>query len=372
MWENKRFGSAIQINPKVHIEQGKEYFFLAMEDVEPGRKFNPPIKRRIYNRSSGSKFANNDILFARITPCLENGKVSMVKDIEEDVGFGSTEFLVFRAISEISDPNFVYYLAKSECVRQPAIKSMVGASGRQRADKSVIENLIIHFPDIGSQHRIASILSAYDDLIENNNRRFALLEESMQLLYREWFIHLRFPGHERVRMIDGLPEGWKNGTLGDLIVLNYGKSLRDDARVPGEIPVYGSSGIVGSHNQAIVQGPAIIVGRKGNVGSTFWSSSDCFPIDTVFYITSEQSNPFIFLSLKNLHFVSSDAAVPGLNRNHAYSQHLLVPSENYCNQFNEITFNMIKQMEILKMMSRKLAEARDLLLPRLMSGEIPV
>lgn len=371
-WSRCRFGDVVEVNPKVHLETGVEYPFLPMEDIEGGRKNNPPTQTRIFDKSGGSRFANDDSILARITPCLENGKASKVKGLLEGVGFGSTEFFVFRAVKDLTDPDFVYYLAISDIIRQPAIKSMVGASGRQRADKGVVENIIFNMPDLPTQRRIASILSAYDDLIENNSRRIALLEESMRLLYREWFVRLRFPGHEHVRLVDGLPEGWEKKTLGDVIVLNYGKGLKEEARINGGIPVYGSSGIVGYHNDALVSGPAIIVGRKGNVGSVYWCAGDCFPIDTVYFITSEQANPFIYLNLQHQHFVSSDVAVPGLNRNHAYAQPILIPSQKLLNQFNEIIDIIIREIEILKTTSTKLSEARDLLLPRLMSGEINV
>ena len=135
----------------------------------------------------------------------------------------------------------------------------------------------VHIPSQGSQIRIASILSAYDDLIENNRRRIQLLEQSARMLYKEWFVHFRFPGHEHVKIKDGVPEGWKRKNIGSIAPLQYGKALKKDNRVPGPYSVYGSSGVVGTHKKALVTGPTIIVGRKGNVGSVFWSASDCYP-----------------------------------------------------------------------------------------------
>lgn len=265
--------------------------------------------------------------------------------------------------------NFLYYALQ---LKLRLLQGHSAGTATKYLTLPILNELQIDVPDFGIQNKITSILSAYDDLIENNNRRIALLEESMRLLYREWFVRLRFPGHEHVRVIDGLPERWEKKTLGDVIVLNYGKGLKEAARIDGGIPVYGSSGIVGYHNEALVSGPAIIVGRKGNVGSVYWSAVDCFPIDTVYFITSEQATPFIYLNLQHQHFVSSDVAIPGLNRNHAYAQPILIPSQKLLNQFNEIIDTIIREIEILKTSSTKLSEARDLLLPRLMSGEIDV
>ena len=233
-------------------------------------------------------------------------------------------------------------------------------------------SISIEVPSLQVQRHIASILSAYDDLIENNRRRIQLLEQSARLLYQEWFIHLRFPGHEHVKVVDGVPEGWERSPLGERIVLNYGKALKADNRVEGPYPVYGSSGIVGTHEKPLTTGPGIIVGRKGNVGSVFWTSQDYYPIDTVYFIDAETSNLYLFYALQNMQFLSTDVAVPGLNRDLAYSRPLLWPSERLLNDFLETAAPIHEQIAKLEEINIKLAQARDLLLPRLMNGEIPV
>jgi type I restriction enzyme S subunit len=220
------------------------------------------------------------------------------------------------------------------------------------------------------QKRIADTLSAYDDLIENNRRRMVLLEESARLLYQEWFVRLRFPGHEHVRVIDGVPEGWDRKLLGDCVTLNYGKALKADQRVDGPYPVFGSSGIVGHHDKPLVSGPGIIVGRKGNVGSVYWSTKDFYPIDTVYYIPSDTSDLYLYYALKHMHFISTDVAVPGLNRDFAYSRPLVIPSNTILEQFIDSASLLRNQVELLETMNNKLSAARDLLLPRLMSGEL--
>ncbi len=137
-----------------------------------------------------------------------------------------------------------------------------------------------------------------------NRRRMALLEQAARLLYREWFVHLHFPGHEHVRVVDGVPEGWERKRLGEVAPLKYGKALKEENRIAGTVPVFGSSGIVGTHDKALVQGPGIVVGRKGNAGSVFWSATDFFPIDTVFYIDFDRASLYLYYALLHKTFVS--------------------------------------------------------------------
>jgi type I restriction enzyme S subunit len=169
-----------------------------------------------------------------------------------------------------------------------------------------------------------------------------------------------------------VPQGWERKTLGETVTLNYGKALKSDTRVFGEFPVYGSSGIVGSHDKALIKGPAIILGRKGNVGSVFWSSKSFFPIDTVYFIDPSNSDLYLFYSLKNMHFISTDVAVPGLNRNFAYSRPFLRPSKTLLKAFHDFVVPVHLQMDKFGEMNQKLRAARDHLLPRPMSGEISV
>jgi type I restriction enzyme S subunit len=230
----------------------------------------------------------------------------------------------------------------------------------------------VSYPSRVEQGRIADILSTYDDLIENNRRRIALLEQSARLLYREWFVHLRFPGHEHVKVVDGVPVGWERKPLGGVARLNYGRALKAEQREAGVFPVYGSSGIVGNHKAALSEGPGIIVGRKGNVGKTFWSSSGFFPIDTVYFVDAETSNLYLFYALQNAQFMSTDVAVPGLNRDVAHSRLILIPPAPMLDEFLESVTPMHQQIDKLTLYNTKLLQARDLLLPRLMNGEIQV
>ncbi len=228
----------------------------------------------------------------------------------------------------------------------------------------------IEVPPLEVQDRIASILSAYDDLIENNQRRIQLLEQSARLLYKEWFVHLRFPGHEHVKIKDGVPEGWAKKPLGEVAPLNYGRALKKDERLPGSIPVYGSSGIVGTHNRAAVRGPTIIVGRKGNVGSVYWSSGDCYAIDTVYFIQSENCSLRLYHALQTVPFISTDVAVPGLNRDFAHSRLILTPSPFHHGLFEKTVAPLFQQIGILRQQNAQLKKTRDLLMPNLMNCEV--
>ena len=138
--------------------------------------------------SGGAKFRNKDTIMARITPCLENGKTAMVNILDDnEIGFGSTEYIVFRAKDNISDPYFIYYLITSSIIREPAIKSMVGSSGRQRVQTDVVTNLSITLPPLATQQKIAAILSSLDDKIELNNKINDNLEQQAQAIYDELF-----------------------------------------------------------------------------------------------------------------------------------------------------------------------------------------
>lgn len=371
-WSHTTFGEFIDCNPKISIKKGEVVENCEMEDINIGYKFLYPREGKLYN-GSNSKFQNGDTVFARITPCLENGKIAQIKGLKTKAAIGSTEFFVFRGKSKVSDNEFVYYLSQSNLVRDTAVNSMTGASGRQRADLKALKRLEIIVPkDINHQKRIASILSAYDDLIEINNKRIELLEQSARELYKEWFVRMRFPNYQNTKFNKGIPEGWKEEYLGNILELAYGKALKEEDRISGLYPVYGSSGIVGYHIEPFVKNSSIIVGRKGNVGSVFYSFKECFPIDTVFYVISDYSKFYLYQLLKEQTFIEGDAAVPGLNRNQAYKSKILQPTKELINQYDINIHPIFNQIENLQTQNLELTEIRNRLLPRLISGKLEV
>jgi type I restriction enzyme S subunit len=370
---NVTLSDYVELNPRVTLLRGANVPFVSMDIISPGTRKVYPVQERPAS-GSGSKFGPGDTLFARITPCLENGKIAQYAG--DRAGMGSTEFFVLRARDDISDPAFVYYFSQNPDLRSSAEKSMSGASGRQRAVISSLSEFECEFPKLAIQIYIAGILSAYDELIENSQRRIKILEAMARGLYREWFVHFRFPGHEnhpRVASALGeIPQGWMVKKLSEIAILNYGKALKKEDRFDGDFPVFGSSGVIGTHNLALVKGPGIIVGRKGNVGSVFWCDDDFFVIDTAYFVTSSLPLRYLFYVLPTLNFINSDAAVPGLSRNQAYSLDVLVPPQEVLVQFCELANTFECQALTLNRQIQNLRRTRDLLLPRLLSGQIDV
>jgi len=268
-------------------------------------------------------------------------------------------------------PAFLYGFLRSPGFKRQVEQLRSGVAQPQLPIRD-INKIKLPLPQKGVQERIVAVFTAYDGLIDNNRRRMALLEEAARQLYREWFVRLRFPGHEHTRITNGVPEGWERVPLGDRVTLNYGKALKAEDRSDGPCPVYGSSGIVGTHEKALALAPGIVVGRKGNVGSIYWCPKDYWPIDTVYFIDIETSNLWLYYALQYMHFTSTDVAVPGLNRDFAYSRPLLVPEPRIIRNFLETAVPLHEQIAKLDEMNEKLRAARDLLLPRLMSGEIAV
>lgn len=269
-----------------------------------------------------------------------------------------------------ADAIFIKYLF--DALLQRRYKTFTQGAAQDNLSQSKLLSLKFPVPDIDEQKRIANFLMKYDQLIENNLRRISLLEKSAHLLYKEWFLNLRFPGHEYTPISKGVPEGWEIKKMAEVIELKYGKALKQADRKEGPYPVFGSSGIVGYHNKPLVKGPGIIVGRKGNVGSVFLSYQDFYPIDTVYFALPTIDLYYSYYTLKSITFYNSDAAVPGLNRNYAHSLPILVPSGKLIKQFRENIKPIHDLIFKLNTLNNKLKHGRDLLLPKLMNGEIRV
>ena len=279
-----------------------------------------------------------------------------------------------RLRPDLADARFVLYCINSVHFKSRLLALAQGGATREALTKTTIEDFEVLQPPLPVQQRIAGILSAYDELIENSQRRIKILESMARALYREWFVHFRFPGHENhprvASPLGDIPQGWEVKKFGDMTELNYGKALKKEDRRNGEYPVFGSSGIVGTHDGALVKGPGIIVGRKGNVGSVFWCDEDFFVIDTAYFVTSSLPLRYLFYVLPTLNFINSDAAVPGLSRNQAYTLELLVPPALLLESFCELAGAFDRQAATLQRQIQNLRRTRDLLRPRLLSGQI--
>lgn len=375
-WRKYIFSDFVTINPFVKLDPSKEYSFVEMKDLNENNKYAYPSAQR--KPTGGARFQDRDTLFARITPCLENGKICQVKQLCNGVGFGSTEFLVFRGKAGISDIDFVYYLSRFNEVRRFAEQNMHGTSGRQRVTREAFDKLEIKLPPLPTQRRIADVLSALDDKIELNRQTNATLEAISQAIFKEWFVDFNFPGAtgELVESELGMiPKGLRVGKLGEIVEFCYGKGLKSENREIGGFPVVGSNGILGTHSKYLVEGPGIVIGRKGTIGAVTWIQNNFFPIDTTFFIKDLLSVGklyFHYFLLRNQDFqkIASDTAVPGLNRNQGYNNLITIPSNNIIIYFNDLAHHLFELINCNTQQIANLTKVRDFLLPKLLSGEI--
>lgn len=275
----------------------------------------------------------------------------------------------------ILDRRFLYYLFNTRSVRHQIDGSASGTKVRHTAPER-IGRVEVVVPPVKEQSRIASILTAYDDLIENNRRRMALLEESARLLYREWFVHLRFPGHESTRFVDGLPVSWERVPFEDALFLQRGFDLPVQSRQEGEIPIYGSTGICGFHDKAPVSGPGIVTGRSGSLGGVHFVPTDFWPLNTALWVKEfRKVGPLYALFLMremDLKQYNGGSSVPTLDRKSVHKLEISVPSPRIVARFEELARPIFEQVVSLTAQNQKLKTARDLLLPKLMSRELVV
>ena len=216
-WREYRLGDFMEFNPKISLKKDTVARKITMDQLIPH-------SRDIYSwtyepYSGGAKFQNGDTIMARITPCLENGKHAFISLLEDnEIAYGSTEYIVIRGRNGVSDNRFVYYLTHFPSFKDAAIKSMVGSSERQRDQVDVLENLTMRLPSTLEQKRIASILSSLDDKIEVNRRINENLEQQAQALFKSWFVDFEpFKNGEFVESELGMiPKGWRVVTLNEI------------------------------------------------------------------------------------------------------------------------------------------------------------
>lgn len=270
-----------------------------------------------------------------------------------------------------NDPRFLSYFLRHALKSYQSDKAAVPG-----VDRNVLHAMDVKIPEPRTQERIAQTLSAYDELIENNRRRMALLEEVARQLYREWFVRLRFPGHEHTPLTNGLPQGWMRGPLEEALVLQRGFDLPNQDREPGSVPVCGSTGVGGFHSTAMAKGPGVITGRSGSLGEVYFVPEDYWPLNTALWVREfKKVSPLCALFLLrelDLKQYNGGASVPTLDRKTVHKAMINIPPRRLIDLFDETCSPMFAQITTLKSMNEKLRAARDLLLPRLMSGEIAV
>lgn len=372
-WKEYKFSDFAIINPPVKLDKTGKHSFVEMKDLSDGQRHcSPSIEREL---TGGARFNEGDTLFARITPCLENGKICQVTGLKNGSGFGSTEFFVFRGKEEVSDNDFVFYLSRWDEVRAFAEMNFDGTSGRQRVPKDAFNNLFLNLPDLPEQKSIASILSSLDDKIDLLHRQNKTLEALAETLFRQWFVPACRDAHGAGR--EEVEERWETGKLGDVIELVYGKGLKEEIRSGTGFPVVGSSGIVGYHSEFLVEWPGIVIGRKGTLGKVIYLFENFFPIDTTYYVKSRVKSVGLFYEyflLKTLNFedMNSDSAVPGLNRDLALSTEIKIAPFDKLKKYNNYCAALFEKLKQNNSQIRTLTRLRDTLLPKLMSGEVRV
>ena len=263
---------------------------------------------------------------------------------------------------------FLYYWFQSYEGRKK-FEALAKGTAQKAVPISGIKTLEIELPSLKDQKRIVDILSAYDDLIENNQKQIKLLEEAAQRLYKEWFVDLRFPGHENTKIVDGVPEGWSRGLLKELISVNYGK---DHKKAPddGNIPVYGSGGLMRKCNKSLFSGEAVLIPRKGSLNNIMYVDETFWTVDTMFYATMKQPHTavfvYFFVKAFDMYSMNIGAAVPSMTTKILDAMDVVIPDKETLEKFDKLTKTYFNKIKTLQGQNERLKTARDLLLPKLM------
>ena len=256
------------------------------------------------------------------------------------------------------------------------MQSRIGGSAQPNASAPVLGSFEFRLPARQAQTRISDILSKYDDLIANNTRRIELLERSARLLFEEWFVWLRYPGHRHDKIVDGVPEGWEHVALENALVLQRGFDLPTQSRRHGSIPIYGSTGKSGYHNQARVSAPGVVTGRSGTLGEVHFVREDFWPLNTALWVKEfRRVTPLYALFLLrtlDLKKYNGGVSVPTLDRKSVHRIAILVPPRDLIVRFDAIVTPSFNQIGNLGIQNERIRKGRDLLLPRLMDGRIEV
>ena len=314
----------------------------------------------------------NDLVLARRG---DVGRTAWIFDDDLPAFCGTGSMRVHPGKSETVRSEYLRFFFHTKLASNYLEGHAVGAT-MPNLNAGIVERLPVPVPPLPIQDSLIAVLEAFDELIEGNRRRVEVLEEMARAIYREWFVKFRYPGHENVPLVDSalgpIPEGWTAGTIGDALELKYGKALKADVRRGGEVAVVSSAGIVGWHDESFVDGPAIVVGRKGNVGSVHWVDGSCWPIDTSYFVVTDLPLSFVAEQLRRTEFTNTHAAVPGLSREGAYSRPFLTPSPELLEAFRAFADPIGSQTAALSRQGEKLSLLRDLLLPKLVTGQIDV
>ena len=354
-------------------DEGSGYPLIRTPNIGRGRLILDGVHRvskDIYDKRNKRGIpTTGDLILAREAPA---GNVAVIQE-GQTVCLGQRTVLI-RPKHDVVDSDFLtYYLLAPE--QQYNLLGSANGATVAHVNMSIIRDLKIELPLIEVQRKIGKIISAYDDLIANNQKQIKLLEEAAQRLYKEWFIDLHFPGHEDCKIVDGVPEGWRRGNLNELIDVNYGK---DHKKAPhdGNIPVYGSGGLMRKCNKALFEGEAVLIPRKGSLNNIMYVDEAFWTVDTMFYATMKHKETAIyvynFLKRYDMYSMNIGAAVPSMTVKILDSMDIVIPTQEILHQYYEIAQKHFGGIKILNKSIELVKESRDRLLPKLMTGEIEV
>lgn len=340
-----------------HVKNGQidpsDAYYISEEDYE-----------KINERSLVEQW---DVLMSMIGTV---GEVAVVKD---HPNYAIKNVALFKCGgSELKGKWLAYYLRSSDA--QGHMSGNQKGSSQQFLSLKQLRSLPIPITDERYMQRVIDILSAYDELIENNQKQIKLLEEAAQRLYKEWFVDLRFPGHETTPIVDGVPEGWTSMAVTDFLEIKYGKDHK--ALEGGNVPVYGSGGVMRKVNKILHSGESVLIPRKGSLNNILLVSGDFWTIDTMFFSIPKRPNVakyvYLFLKSVDMYAMNIGAAVPSMTVKILDGMRVLCPVSELLELFEKVAGPYFSVIELLKKKNDSLSEARELLLPKLMSGEIEV
>lgn len=383
-WKEYKFSDFVEINPSVKIPKGIPVSFVEMKDLDSSVRYCESSQKK--ELTGGSRFINGDTLFARITPCMENGKICQVRNLENGIGFGSTEFHVLRGKDGVSDSDFVYYLSRWDEVRDHAEHNMEGSSGRQRVPKQAFDNLYLNLPPLPTQHRIASILSSLDDKIDHLHRENATLEQMAETLFRQWFV------------VEAKEE-WEEGKLGDILSVKGGTtpstkepnfwdgdiawtSPRDVTTLDGLYLFETEKKITQKGLEQISSGllPAgtLLMSSRAPVGVLAFAEIPLAINQGYIAILDDKgySKEFVYLWLKTnmdvVHSYSNGSTFMEISKSAFKSIDIVIPPKEEVGIFVEKIKPYFEKIRMNEIQIQTLIQTRDGLLPRLMGGEVKI
>lgn len=381
-WKECKLKDIVEINPTESLKKGTVAKKIGMDVLQPYCRAIPSFSFEPY--TGGTKFKNGDTIMARITPCLENGKTAMVNILDDnEIGFGSTEYIVFRAKNNITDPYFIYYLVTSDCIRNPAIKSMVGSSGHQRVQTDVVANLSIKLPPLPTQQKIAAILSSLDDKIELNNKINDNLELQAQAIFKSWFVDFEPFGGE-------MPKDWKRTDIYSIANIIYGSPFASKLfnSEKNGTPIIRIRDLKDQHSDVytpevrddayLIQPKDIVVGMDGEFRPHIWGSEPGLLNQRVCVFENKRpkGKAFLYYSIKPLLDIVEKTQVATtvihIGKKDFDKFQITLPTKNVLDKFDELTDSVFDKIVNNRLENIRLEKLRDTLLPKLMSGEIDV